>query len=387
MMNIYDYLKWRGDLSFKADPFNIVDSLLFSYIIYTDFREVLWADESITLEEAARRLFEIHTEEELLNVGSLIDNAPIVMRRMSETKRFRNVRISHYINRVDEKYTEQFSAAHFEIDPHTSYISLCGTDDTMVGWKEDFKMSYETIAAQKSSADYVNTTASKLFHKYYIGGHSKGGNLAYYAGMMAKPAVKKKIINVYSFDGPALAQHTIDLELYGQIKDRMIKVIPEFSVFGLLYDTPVEDGKTVVKSSSNLFWEHDPVSWQVIANDFEKGSLSKDCLLIQDGLYDFLDTMNIEQRKNFVDEVFRAFDKAGIKKVSNITRQTAASVMKIMREMVHVSDDTKKAFVKLVQIYGSIISEKAEGAIKTMAKEKYEILTEFIKAKTKKQAA
>ena len=40
-MNMYDYLKWRGDLSFAQDGFNIVDNLLFSYACYTDLSEVI----------------------------------------------------------------------------------------------------------------------------------------------------------------------------------------------------------------------------------------------------------------------------------------------------------------------------------------------------------
>ena len=35
-MNIIDYIRWRGDLSFENDPFNEVDNLCFSYLSYVN---------------------------------------------------------------------------------------------------------------------------------------------------------------------------------------------------------------------------------------------------------------------------------------------------------------------------------------------------------------
>ena len=58
-----------------------------------------------------------------------------------------------------------------------------GTDDTLIGWKEDFHMTYmDHVPAQKRAASYLHHVM-KEFPKgrFLVAGHSKGGNLATYA--------------------------------------------------------------------------------------------------------------------------------------------------------------------------------------------------------------
>lgn len=40
MNNLINYLKWRGDLSFDISPLNEVDALIFSELVYLDFRDI-----------------------------------------------------------------------------------------------------------------------------------------------------------------------------------------------------------------------------------------------------------------------------------------------------------------------------------------------------------
>ena len=39
-MNLFDYLDWRGDVPFSVDPFNEVDNLLLSQLVYTEFEGI-----------------------------------------------------------------------------------------------------------------------------------------------------------------------------------------------------------------------------------------------------------------------------------------------------------------------------------------------------------
>ena len=381
-MNMYDYLKWRGDLSFAQDGFNIVDNLLFSYACYTDLSEVIKEDETITLKEAAERYFETHKEEEVLKSGSFIAHAPVILRRMGESNRFGDVKMSGYIRNVDKSSTEQFSAVCFEYEPRKAYIAFCGTDDTIIGWKEDFQMSYKVINAQKKAVKYLNSVAKKPFFTYNVGGHSKGGTLAVYAAMKANKNIRKKLINVYSNDGPGLSGMSMDQEAYDSIKSRIIKIIPEFCIVGLLFDN--EEDNLVIKSDKALMMQHDAVSWQILGTHFEEGKLAKESLLIHQGLFEFLNSMDISQREKLVTKMFETFDKAGIENTTDFTQKGFPLVIKFLKEVVSVDESARQSFIDLLSVFGKLASEKAGNTIRQKVKETTDQISELLNRDNKK---
>ncbi|MBR2826124.1 MAG: DUF2974 domain-containing protein [Erysipelotrichaceae bacterium] len=376
-MNFYDYLTWRGDLTFDRDQFNIVDNLLFAYSAYTDLREVITTDEPITVHEAAERFFKLHTEEECLKSGSLIAHAPVVLRRMGESRRFGDLLITDYVREIDEETSTQFSAMHFVINNRISYVAFCGTDDTIIGWKEDFQLSYRKVNAQLKAAEYLNRTADKSFHKYFIGGHSKGGNLAVYGAMEARDSVKKKIIRIYSNDGPGISSIAMNEKEFKKIGNRMIKVLPELSVFGMLFDN--HEPKIVVKSDKSFLYEHDAVGWMVSGTDFVRGTLSPDCLVIQDVLNEFLEAMSIEERAELVDQMYSAFVNAGIENTTDFNQKGLSAVIKFLKEVTHLNENAGKSMEKLLQILGKMLTERAEGAVKSTVKNVTDALPDFLK--------
>ena len=382
-MNIYDYINWRGDLTFDRDPLNIVDNLLFTYAAYVDLREVIRNSEPITIRKAAEEFFKLHTEEECLKSGSLIAHAPVVFRRMSETARFGNILITDYVRAIDADQSQQFSAMHFVIDRKTDYIAFCGTDDTIVGWKEDFQLSYKTVRAQQLAAEYLNSTARKMFRNYIVGGHSKGGALAVYGAMEAAPAVKKKILAIYSNDGPGISSISLNDEKLAMIKDRMIKIIPQLSVFGLLFDNG--EKKVVVVSDRSGLYEHDPVSWQVTGTDFVRGKLSDDCVVIQQVLMEFLDTMSIAEREDLVNEMYSAFVKADIVNTTDFTQKGIPVVFKFLKEVTSLNENARKSLDKLISVMRRILSEKAEDAVKKKVKDMSDSISDLLKSTGKKK--
>ena len=383
-MNMYDYLKWRGDLTFIQDGFNIIDNLLFSYACYTDLTEVLQEDETVSIHEAAERLFRHHTEEEFLNSGSLIANAPVILRRMGESNRFKDVKISNYVRHIDRKAVEQFSAVHFIIDSKTTYIAFCGTDDTITGWKEDFQMSYKIINAEHKAAEYLKNTAKQNFHRYYVGGHSKGGTLAVYAAMKAPAAIKKKIISIYNNDGPGLSPIAMDPKNFALILSKLHKIIPEMSIVGMLFDNI--ENKIVVKSAESLFMEHDAVSWQIMGPEFVKGQQTEESRKINKGISDFLSTMALKQRKDWVEEMFTAFDKAGIESVPDFSKKGFPILLRFVKEILSVNENAKQAFSSLGRVFGRLASERAEDVVKQKLKGISDSINDLLKPDKKESS-
>ena len=376
-MNFYDYLIWRGDLTFEQDGFNEVDNLLFAYSAYTDLREVIKPDEALTVHEADERFFALHTEEECLKSGSLIAHAPVVLRRMGASKRFGDLHITNYVREIDEDNDTQFSAMHFEISNRLTYVAFCGTDDTIIGWKEDFLMSYKVVNAQIMAAEYLNRTAVKNFHKYIVGGHSKGGNLAAYGAMKAKEQIKKKIVSVYSNDGPGISDFAMDKEEFAAIKDRMIKIIPELSVFGTLFEN--NEKKLVIQSEKSGLYQHDAVGWMVSGKEFVRGVKSQDSIVIQEVLNEFLNSLSVEEREKIVEEMYSAFVKAGIHNTTDFTQKGIPVVLKFVREVSRINETAGKLLDQLLQILMKMLSERAEDAVKTTVKNVTDAIPDFIK--------
>ena len=145
MGNVMDYLEWRGDLTFEQSPFNDVDNVILAQLAYVDFRDVipsLQMNRGITLKKASEIFFDLHTEEELSRDKSFIKDAPYLMKKAASTKRFKDVILSDYVDTIDEILEKQFGAFHIKLTPQLTYVAFRGTDDTLVGWKEDFNMSF-----------------------------------------------------------------------------------------------------------------------------------------------------------------------------------------------------------------------------------------------------
>lgn len=177
MANIEDYIKWRGDLSFQQDPFNDIDNLILTQIAYVDFEGIVPDMEmgnGLTLSKVCDKFFRIYNEEELKKVKTFIWYAPFFMRNVAKCARFGNIVLKNYSWINDDKKQTQFVAFTAELGDDTIYIGFMGTDDTIVGWKEDFNMSYQhPIPAQIQAVSYIDEVAAQTKKKIRVGGDRK----------------------------------------------------------------------------------------------------------------------------------------------------------------------------------------------------------------------
>ena len=150
MANILEYLDWRGDIPFSVDGFNSVDNLILAMIAYTDFEGVLDEGEILGITDASEKYFQLHTEDEVMN--TFFKMAPFVLKKAAETKRFGNIILENYVNIVDPECDEQFSAISYKRPDGTIYVAFRGTDNTLVGWREDFNLSFMSETAGQKRA-------------------------------------------------------------------------------------------------------------------------------------------------------------------------------------------------------------------------------------------
>ena len=305
---ILEYLEKFGDKPFERLPFGEVDALILAQFAYLKFDGLVpgpdESDSFIPIKSLKKnkdfaKLFS-DTRYEKVNRE--------LFTRMVAGKRFGTLSMTHYVNIVDKERDIQFSAITFKLYGGCGFVAFRGTDENMVGWKEDFNLSImDRIPGEKEAVGYLKRASGLISGDFYVGGHSKGGLLSVYASSLVPESIKKRIINVYSFDGPAVREEYRSKIGYESIRSRIVKRVPQSSLVGMLFET--DDIYEVIKSTGIGVGQHDPYTWVVKDIDLEHlKSLKKSAVIVSGALRQWLSTMDMKDRERFIDIVFGVAD-------------------------------------------------------------------------------
>lgn len=330
MGNIFDFIDWRGDLSFEQDPFHEVDAAIFSAVSYVELDKIVSEDpaEQILLKDAFEKFQGYLNEPKYRNLGRVIpDEVLLLFGKMSKCRRYASLRMSAYVNHVDEQSEEQFAAVTFQNDKGELYIVYRGTDDTIVGWKEDFNIAYmDVIPAQEAAQKYLSGVSAVLKGKIRLMGHSKGGNLAIYSAVRCGKRIQKRIEGVYNMDGPGFLPEFLSLGDYQAISDRAFWYLPHESMIGTLLCHGTNE--YVIKSTNRGIMQHDFFSWEVMGKELLKeDSLSKESLIVHQAIDQCMKKLTVAQRKQFVSIVFDALETTEAKTLSQISARNLKSII------------------------------------------------------------
>ena len=260
MGNIFDYLTWRGDLTFTQDPPNAVDALIFSTLTYVGYGETAQRppETAASLRRCAEEFFALENPESRVRSKKDME----LLRCAAATARFGHCGLCLYRSRFLPEQETQFAAMTFLLDDGSMFLAYRGTDNSLVGWKEDFNMTFQqTIPAQRLAQEYIREAALAHTAPMRVAGHSKGGNLAVFAAARCSPMVRKRILTVYNNDGPGFTKYMIGDPGYNAIVPRIQTYIPQSSVIGMLLEH--EEPFIVIRSKSVGIMQHDPYSWEV----------------------------------------------------------------------------------------------------------------------------
>ena len=346
MPNLFVYLDWRGDVPFGTDEFNEVDALVLSELSYTKFEDL--PDENSTPIFDARELFfNKHTREELLKLTAFTAKAPILMDGMCDGARFSNTKIYNYESEIDREKDAQFSATTFLLDDGTAFVAFRGTDGTVVGWKEDFNLSYlPETEGQRLAVAYLNKIGSELDCPIRVGGHSKGGNFACYAASFCEESIQNKITCVYSFDGPGFKAEKISLEGYKRILPKIIRIIPDTSIIGKLLTS--DSKQIVIKSNASGMLQHDAFSWKIKKNRFVRTDASELSVFIEKTMGGWLDDMSDDDRKNLTDTVFALIESTGNDTFREMSEQKWKTAEVIMSSAAGLPKESRQELKHLI---------------------------------------
>ena len=297
MSNYIDYVKWRGDLSFDKVEMNEVDITMFSMFPLIDLSSALSSDEVETLKEVYEEY--VSTGKRKESLGLIIpDEVVDLLEVCAHSERFSSVLFKDYVRTIDKYNVSQFAALTAETDK-VRIIAFSGTDDTVVGWEENFTMmTRRSVPAQRLAIDYL---ASKIKNDKinYVIGHSKGGNLAMYSYVHSEKGIKDLIKQVYSLDGPGSMFEDWSDKTDGKI----IEIVPQDATIGRVFN---HYGKfKVVHSIHKGINQHDAFSWQVDKDGYVLDSETKECEIVERTMRELICSLDENQRLDFVDSITR----------------------------------------------------------------------------------
>ncbi len=269
MANINDYLKWRGDISLIESPFNEIDALILSELSYIHFDDLVPSSltgKGVSFSALSERFFSMNYGTEA--TGAVVDKTEIIelFKAAASSRRFSNVVLKGFINDVDLEEEKQFCAMTFILNEATAAVVFRGTDDSIIGWKEDINMAIFTpIPSQKQGEEYLNSVVSQSKIKHiYVCGHSKGGCIATYAALMCNQ--QDKIEHVFSFDSPGFQADFVAKHKNNPIVPKLTKFCPDDTIVGAIFDS-IENCK-YIKCNVDGINQHDGLTWQVLGKEF-----------------------------------------------------------------------------------------------------------------------
>lgn len=345
-MNLFSYIDKYGCYTFDEVSFNEVDNLVFSSLSYVSLDGYVSSNRfnKRTIKDVGNRY--ITDYDNGIKSITAIKVGNRVLRDIMNTRRYGDLLLYNYSYVGDEK--QQFSAITIEINKNLVYVSYEGTDHLISGWHEDFMMAYTfPIFSQRRAIDYLNRHFLFNNKDIILGGHSKGGNLAMVAGMYANFWVKDRIISIYNNDGPGLRKKEIESKYYMSIKDRLIHIIPNYSIIGLLLRH--DDNYIVVRSSRKSIYAHDLSTWVVRDALLERTTLSSVSKFLDEGMIKWLDKYDDVSREKFVDALFMVFDRAGIVSLNDIISNKKL-ILKIIMETKGIDKNTRKMMRDFIHV-------------------------------------
>lgn len=346
---IFDYLDQVAYDSIYDTPFNELDMLMLTELTYLPFDQIVPNQMS---PDCTCRLFEA-AEKVPQDLSMLVTkNRLKLLEKAASSTRFKNIKLMGYVNDIDPDVQKQFAAMIFKIKPETYILTLRGTDDSIIGWKEDFHMTYmDQVPAQKTAVNYLRKAMDTLPGQFILTGHSKGGNLASYAASQIEPEYQERIQSIYSYDAPGLNHSVITSQGYQTISDKIKRYIPQGSIVGMMLETPKQ--AQIVKSTAiGGLAQHDTFTWQISDQTFVLlDNLNPDSLQVDKTLKNWVDSVSDEELKDFFDLFFGLILDAGISSINDLTKlENFNKILAVFENANALTDEERDMLTRLAKL-------------------------------------
>ena len=365
MANLMEYLDFISNKGLDEEPFNEVDNLVFSLFAYINLQGIKNIEhEFLSIRDVRDAFFNLHSTKEIKQMNTYTSPAPLLLDPLAVSKRYQDLKIGYYCDLLDADDVVQFCAMTF-LWNNLVYIAFRGTDHSLVGWKEDFHMSFKSgVPSQVKAVEYVNSLPLDLSKAIHLGGHSKGGNLAIFASAFCNTKIRENITAVWANDSPGFLDDVVQEKSFKDILDKVNLIVPESSVIGMLMDNVVKP--KVVKSSALFFLQHDAFSWVVEGTKFvESEKISDFANFINLAIKNFIVKLKPEAREEVVRLLFYCLESAEIETLMDFRKDRIRAIKKIKATAEALPDEQRSViqgfFAGLAQSAGNLFMENLRG--------------------------
>ena len=335
---------------------------LLSYLRLSGIVPGIESREEITLKEAAGLYFakspQVKKKKPQKN-ATVVSSFDLELENLFSTAagcpRFADIHLSRFEENTDYVIGRQFAALTFAFrNPGPKkVIAFRGTDNSVAGWKEDFKLAYmQQIPAQKSALKYLRRTIGIFSSRFIVCGHSKGGNLALYAGVHLNGLRQLKLKRIINFDGPGFDFSIVRQDPFKQSEHKIINYVPEESMVGILLDSV--GARSVVASSSRFFLQHNAFNWGVEHDGFVQGALSNNAVILERSLKTWLSAISIPERETCLEALFDILGAADEATISLDPQESLQILKNIMKNYAELDEETKAV---LTEVFESLSAE------------------------------
>jgi len=351
MKNMLDYIKEFGHVSFEERAFSEIDALVLTELEYLPLEKVVPSDENgenfVTVKEIAEYMQE-HKQE-------LFDENPMMITQerhevsqvIAEAPRFQSLKFFGVVSVWDKDTTKQFAAITVEVEPSVRLVVFRGTDDTLIGWKEDFLMTYSPlVAGQTDAKEYLAKQASLWDGDLMISGHSKGGNLAIYAAATQEEDVQLRIVDIFCFDSPGLYRSVLETKGYQNIVPLAMRYIPQDSLVGLMLESEVP--YVIVKSNATGAMQHSAMTWEIEDGQFIKmEKLTKNSQLNDQTFKKWTESVSDEELELFWNVFFELLFSVGIDTVNDLYGQFMHYVQEFLKAAGNMDEEKRELLTRI----------------------------------------
>ena len=351
MKNMLDYIKEFGHVSFEERAFSEIDALVLTELEYLPLEKVVPSDENgenfVTVKEIAEYMQE-HKQE-------LFDENPMMITQerhevsqvIADAPRFQSLKFFGVVSEWDKDTTKQFAAVTVEVEPSVRLVVFRGTDETLIGWKEDFLMTYSPlVAAQTDAKEYLAKQASLWGGDLMISGHSKGGNLAIYAAATQEEDVQLRIVDIFCFDSPGLYRSVLETKGYQNIVPLAMRYIPQDSLVGLMLESEVP--YVIVKSNASGAMQHSAMTWEIEDGQFIKmEKLTKNSQLNDQTFKKWTESVSDEELELFWNVFFELLFSVGIDTVNDLYGQFMHYVQEFLKAAGNMDEEKRELLTRI----------------------------------------
>lgn len=343
MATIKDYLKYYKNISFKENKLNINDVIIFSELSYIDWSNIVpKGNNKITLKEAFTTYQEFKKD---IYLTSFMKENISNLKDIYNSNRYKDIYLSNYRRLIDNE--KQFGAITIHFADKV-FISFMGTNGTVIGWKEDLSLAYSfPVVAQKTAIKYLDEVITSNDNEIFVGGHSKGGNLAMTSVMYIKEDIFNRIKTIYNLDGPGFRDKEYTSSNFKKILPKLQVYVPEDTIVGMLLNT--SNNKYIVKSTSRGVLSHNMNTWQCFGEFLEKGKQSKLSITIDNRTKSWFKNYNDKEIERMINAIFNILENNNIKEFKEIKNLKWSQIVKLISEVNDIDSATKKLYLDTIK--------------------------------------